>query len=111
MPCLGSKFGLSGLSAEGWIKGSVPNPMVDTAERRRRALEARLSSFNFCRSAREIPFIRSGITDKDGVVNELVSEIEDVVNDVAKLDVSEGISGVEVAAVTVILAPCSLDIV
>lgn len=88
--------------------------MVDTAERRRRALEARLSSFNFCRSAREIPSIRCirpGTTDRDGVVNEVASEAEDVENDATKLDASERISAVEVAAVTMILAPCCLDIV
>lgn len=105
MLCLGSKFESSGLSADEDWEGSLPNPRVDIAEIRRRALEARLSSFNFCRCAREIPSIRPGIADMNGVVNEVVSETEVVENDAAELDVSERISGVEVTVVTVILAP------
>lgn len=112
MLCLGSKFGSSGLSVDkDWVKGSVPNAKVDTAEMRRRALEARLSSFSFCRSARDIPSILSGITDRDSVVDGAVSETVDVENDAAELNVSERISGIEVTAVAVIVVPCCPDVV
>lgn len=99
MPCLGSKFELTGLSAdEDRVNASVPNAKLDTAEIRRRALEARLSSFSLCRSAREIPSIRSGMTDRDVVDIEPVSESEVVENDATELNASERNSAVEVAA-------------
>lgn len=97
MRCCGSKFGSSGLST---VNGSVPIAKVDAAEIRRRALEARLSLFSLCRSAREIPSIRSGITDRDGV-----SETDDVENDATDIDVSGRDSEAEVAAVAMILSP------
>jgi hypothetical protein len=92
---------------EVWDNTSVPMTKLDAAEIRRRAFEARLSSFSRCRSAREILSVRSGITVSDGVVD-AVSEMEVFEND-AELDAYEQNSVVEFAAIIVIPPPFCPD--
>lgn len=109
MLCLGSKLGSSWLSAgEDWVTASVPNAKLDTAEIRRRALEARLSSFSLCRSMREIPSIRPGITDV--IDDEGASETEVAEDDAAELDAIERNSEVGVTAITAMLASFGVDV-
>jgi len=109
MLCLGSKFGSTGPSLlEDWIKRSLSiNASVDAAEMRRRAFEARLSSFIFFRSEREMPSIRSGITDSDGVVSEDVSETD---VEIDAIDSSERHSGADDIAAMVTPASFCPDV-
>lgn len=108
MLCLGSKFGSTGSSLlEDRGKGSLPNASVDAAEIRRRAFEARLSSFLFFRSEREMPSMRSGITDSDAVVSEDVSETD---VEIEAIDGSEQNSGADAIAAMVTLASLCPDV-